>query len=107
MSGPVREHLPTTIVRVRFLGPIRRHIDARETQLELKAPVSVRSVLDALIERHGEHLRSLFYNQYGWMDPRLWVLIDGVSAGAKGGLDAPITGAEDIEIVLGQPISGG
>jgi molybdopterin converting factor small subunit len=107
MTDRSADSVTAATIHVRFLGPLRRHVESREAWLELERPVTVRRVLDSLIERHGDHLRSVFYNQYGWMDPRLWVLIDGVSAGARDGLDTQISGGEDVEIVLGQPISGG
>lgn len=94
-------------VRVRYLGPLRRRMGLREEALELTSPVTVREILENLVERHGADLRDVFFNQYGWMDPRLWVLVDGVSAGARDGLDTPVAGTEDIQIVLGQPITGG
>jgi hypothetical protein len=56
---------------------------------------------------HGQHLADLFFNQYGWLDPRLLVLIDGETAAARGGLEAPLTGDERIEMVLGVSMSGG
>jgi hypothetical protein len=80
---------------------------SRSEELALEAPITVRTVLDQLIENHGEGVRDLFFNQYGWLDPRLFFLIDGEGATLKGGLEAPITGNEEITLVLGIPMSGG
>jgi hypothetical protein len=80
---------------------------SRSEDLALEAPVTVRTVLERLIENHGEGVRDLFFNQYGWLDPRLFFLIDGEGATLKGGLEAPITGSEEITLVLGIPMSGG
>lgn len=107
MSEAARRDADPISVRVRYLGPLRNRMGRREESLEMDPPVTVRTLLEGLIERHGEDLRDVFFNQYGWMDPRLWVLIDGESAGARRGLDTPIAGTEDLQIVLGQPITGG
>jgi hypothetical protein len=100
--SPVR-----TVVRLAYMGGLARRMGSRSEELALEAPVTVRTVLEQLIERHGEGLRDLFFNQYGWLDPRLFFLIDGEGATLKGGLEAPITGTEEITLVLGIPMSGG
>jgi hypothetical protein len=94
-------------IRVRYLGPLRTRMGTPGETLAFDGVVTVRRVLERLIDRHGPDLRDVFINQYGWMDPRLWVLVDGESAGARRGLDTPLTGREDVQIVLGQPLSGG
>ena len=106
MSEPSPDSSSVTI-RVRYLGPLRSRMGVRGETLDVDGEVTVRAVLEQLIDRHGADLRDVFFNQYGWMDPRLWVLVDGESAGARRGLDTPLTGREDVQIVLGQPISGG
>ena len=97
----------TVTVHVRYLGPLRSRMGVRGETLGFDGEVTVRGVLERLIDRHGPDLRDVFFNQYGWMDPRLWVLVDGESAGARRGLDTPLTGREDVQIVLCQPLSGG
>jgi molybdopterin converting factor small subunit len=106
MSDPSPASGPVTI-HVRYLGPLRSRLGVRAEDLGFDGVVTVRRVLERLIDRHGPDMRDVFFNQYGWMDPRLWVLVDGESAGARRGLDTPLSGREDIQIVLGQPISGG
>lgn len=78
-----------------------------EELLCLKPPVTVRTVLDRLIEEHGEDLKDLFYNTQGWLDPRILFLIDGERPEAREGLDTPLSGDEEIQIVMGLPMSGG
>ena len=76
-------------------------------ELLLDPPVTVQSVLDRLVETHGDDVRDFFFNQYGWLDPRLFFLIDGEGANMKGGLGATITGREEITLILGIPMTGG
>jgi hypothetical protein len=96
-----------TTVRLSYMGGLARRMGSRSEELALESPVTVRTVLEQLIENHGEGVRDLFFNQYGWLDPRLFFLIDGEGATLKGGLEAPITGNEEITLVLGLPMSGG
>ena len=96
-----------TTVRLSYMGGLARRMGSKSEELALRAPVTVRTVLEQLIENHGEGVRDLFFNQYGWLDPRLFFLIDGEGATLKGGLEAPITGNEEITLVLGIPMSGG
>jgi hypothetical protein len=96
-----------TTVRLSYMGGLARRMGSRSEELALESPVTVRTVLEQLIENHGEGVRDLFFNQYGWLDPRLFFLIDGEGATLKGGLEAPITGDEEITLVLGIPMSGG
>src|SRR5688572_16049011 len=98
MGEPAAERVT---IHVRFLGPLRRRLGVPTEDLDFGAPVSVRDLLERLIADHGEDLRDTFFNQYGWMDPRLWVLVDGESAGARQGLDTPLSGQQDVQVVLG------
>ena len=104
MSGaaPVR-----TEIRLSYMGGLARRMGCKAEELALDPPVTVRSILQRLIETHGEGVRDLFFNQYGWLDPRLFFLIDGEGATLKGGLEAPITGTEEVTLVMGIPMSGG
>jgi len=102
-----RQASARTTVRLSYVGGLARRMGSRSEELALEAPITVRTVLDQLIENHGEGVRDLFFNQYGWLDPRLFFLIDGEGATLKGGLEAPITGSEEITLVLGIPMSGG
>jgi hypothetical protein len=101
---PVRTE---TTVRLSYMGGLARRMGGKTEELVLGAPVTVRAILDGLIERHGEDVRDLFFNQYGWLDPRLFFLIDGEGATLSGGLEAQVTGGEEITLVLGIPMSGG
>ena len=48
----------------------------------------------------------MFYNTQGWLDSRILFLIDGQRPEAREGLDTPISGDEEIQIVMGIPMSG-
>ena len=104
MSYPVSAR---TTIRLSYMGGLARRMGCKSEELMLDPPVTVRTVLDRLIEKHGEDVRDLFFNQYGWLDPRLFFLIDGEGATLNGGLEAPIVGDEEITLVLGIPMSGG
>ena len=47
------------------------------------------------------------FNQYGWLDPRLLIFVDGVHVGANGGIDDDIAGAKKLEITIALPMNGG
>ncbi|MDP6619933.1 MAG: MoaD/ThiS family protein [Nitrospinota bacterium] len=94
-------------IKVSYLGPLRRVVGCKEERLRLEPPVTVRSVLDHLICERGDHLKDVFYNIQGWLDPGIMFLIDGQRPEAREGLDTPISGEEEIQIVMGVPMSGG
>jgi len=98
---------PAVIIKLSFLGPLRFRLRTRTEELTLPAPVTVRHVVDRLIEVHGGEIRDLFYNQYGWLDPRVFFVVDGDSVVSRKGLDTPLTGNEEITIFLALPMSGG
>ena len=82
-------------------------MNCKEEHLRLEPPVSVRSVLEGLIQEHGNHLRDLFYNTQGWLDRRILFFIDGERAETRQGLDTRLTGQEEIQIVMALPMRGG
>jgi hypothetical protein len=94
-------------IRLSYVGQLRRRMGCASEELVLERPVTVRHVLDRLVETHGEDLLDVFYNQYGWLDPRLFFLIDGEGATSRGGLDAEVGDARELTLLLGIPMSGG
>ncbi len=94
-------------VTLSYVGGLARRMGCKTEELLLDPPLTVQSVLDRLVENHGDDVRDLFFNQYGWLDPRLFFLIDGEGANVKGGLEATITGREEITLILGIPMTGG
>ena len=99
--------MSTVDLKISYMGPLRRMMQCNEESLQLAPPITVRSILDELIQGHGEHLRDVFYSTQGWLDSRILFLIDGQRPEAREGLDTPISGEEKIQIVMGIPMSGG
>ena len=94
-------------IGITFLGPLRQQMNCKEEHLLFEPPITVRSILDRLIQEHGEHLTDLFYNTQGWLNPRILFLIDGEGPEARQGLETELTGQEEIQIVMGLSMSGG
>jgi len=98
----------TVKVRVSYLGALRHRMGCKEEAVTVGAPATVRTVLEHLISLHGSDLRDVFFNdQYGWVDSRLLVIIDGECGVRRTGGDVILTGAEEFQLLLGSPISGG
>lgn len=76
-------------------------------ELAFDGPVTVRAVLQRLVDIHGEEMTQIFYNQYGWLDPRLFFLIDREEGVVRRDLDAQLRNGEEITLVLGIPMTGG
>jgi hypothetical protein len=97
-------------VRLNYLGTLRRHMGCRGEEFTVARPATVKAVLDKLVEIHGDGLSDLFYNQYGWLDPRLFFLVDEdgtlIRATAQSEL-AGTDGTEQVTLMLGMPMSGG
>ena len=79
-------------IKIQYIGPLRKIMTCKEETLQVESPVTVRTVLDCLIQGHGGHLKDLFYNTQGWLDSRILFLIDGQRPEAREGLDTPISG---------------
>ena len=94
-------------IKLSYIGPLRQVMKCNEESLQIDPPVTVRAVLDGLIREHGEPLRDVFYNTQGWLDSRIMFLIDGQRPEAREGLDTPLSGEEEIQIVMGMPMTGG
>jgi len=97
----------TVDIRVSYIGNLRHQIGCRHDDLQFRSPVRVADVIEEIVGRHGEELRDWFYNQYGWLDPRCMVFVDGEDARERGGLDASLAGIDTIEIAIALPQAGG
>ncbi|MEZ5171188.1 MAG: MoaD/ThiS family protein [Acidimicrobiia bacterium] len=94
-------------IRVHYIGSLKHKLGCDHDHLVLQPTVCVRDVLEELVERHGAELRDWFYNQYGWLDPRCMVFIDGEDSRELGGLDASLDGVAEIEMAIALPMAGG
>ncbi len=94
-------------IRVHYVGNLKHKLGCDDDRLVLEPPMRVRDVLEVLVERHGAELRDWFYNQYGWLDPRCMVFIDGEDSRELGGLDASLDGVDEIEMAIALPMAGG
>ena len=98
---------PSVTVNLSFLGSLRTQMGTATDVVTVPAPASVRGVVEALIGLHGHAFSDLFYNQYGWLDPRVLFVVDGESVVSRQGLDTPLSGHEEIDVFLALPMSGG
>lgn len=97
-----------TTLTVAYFGSLRRRIGVREESVHFDSgPVRVRDVLERLVERHGDELRDWFYNQFGWLDPRCLVFVDGEDLTETDGLEADVTGARELKLTIALPMTGG
>jgi hypothetical protein len=97
-------------IRLNYLGSLRRHMGCRGEEFTVSRPVTVKAVLDRLVEIHGEDLTDIFYNQYGWLDPRLFFLVDEDGTLIRGTLESELGAGEpteEVTLMLGMPMSGG
>lgn len=95
------------VVRLRYLGGFRSLVGVRDEVVVLDKPARVRDVLNCLVERHGECLKQVLFNQYGWLDPRCFFLVDCDDGVIERDLDARIETDEQARLVLGMAMSGG
>jgi molybdopterin converting factor small subunit len=97
-----------TITDISFFGTLRRRIGCRELRLEFDSPnVTIRSIMERLIEIQGEDLREWLINDYGWVDSRCMIFIDGEHLPSVGCIDRDVTGAKRIQVALATPMAGG
>ena len=99
---------PKTTVNVSYFGTLRRRMGCREQDLEFDTPVvTIRSVLERLIEIQGEDFRDWVINDYGWVDSRCMIFVDGEHVNSVDCIDRDITGVDRLKIALATPMAGG
>ncbi len=99
---------PKTSVRVSFFGTLRKRVGCREQDLEFDSPkVTIRSVLERLIEIQGDDFRDWVINDYGWVDSRCMIFVDGEHVNSVDCIDRDITEADELKIALATPMAGG
>ena len=97
----------STNVHVHYVGMVRRAIKIKDERLELQGDFSLRSLLEQLVARHGSAIEDHVFDGT-YLSRASNVLVDGVNCQSLGGLDAPLGGAAEIEvIVFGPPPAGG
>ena len=98
----------TTTIDISFFGTLRKRVGCREVTLEFETrPVTIRSVLEKLIEIQGEDFRDWVINDYGWVDSRCMIFVDGEHQNSVDCIDTDVTGAEHLQIALATPMAGG
>ena len=86
---------------------VRRAIKIKDEHLELPGDSSLRSLLEQLVLRHGSAIEDHVFDGT-YLSRASNVLIDGINCQSLGGLDAPLGGAAEIEVVVfGPPPAGG
>ncbi len=99
---------PTTTINVSYFGTLRNRVGRREERLEFDSSnVTIRSVLERLIEIQGEDFRDWVINDYGWVDSRCMIFVDGEHLNSVECIDHDITGAKQLKIALATPMAGG
>ena len=97
-----------TTTDISFFGTLRRRIGCREIHLEFDSPsITIRLILERLIEIHGEDLREWLINDYGWVDSRCMIFVDGELLPSVGCIDQDVTGAKHLQLALATPMAGG
>ena len=90
-----------------YLGPLRAKMGCAEETVEVAQPATVRSVLDELARIHGDDVGGLFFNQYGWQDPRLICLVASKDGPTEVGLDSSLADRTALSLMLGMPMTAG
>lgn len=100
--------MAATTINVSFFGTLRTRVGCREQDLEFDSPtVTIRSVLERLIEIQGEDFRDWVINDYGWVDSRCMIFLDGEHVNSVDCIDRDLTGVDQLKIALATPMAGG
>ncbi len=98
----------TTTIEIAFFGTLRKRVGCKEQTLEFNTPnVTIRTVLERLIEIQGEDFRDWVINDYGWVDSRCMIFVDNVHLNSVECIDQDVTGATQLKIALATPMAGG
>lgn len=86
-------------VTVVYWGLVRSALKLREESLRVPAGATVRAVLAALRQRHGNAFEDAVFTADGTLVSNAMLLLDGRNV-ASGALDAPLQGAASLHILL-------
>ena len=99
---------PTTTIEVSFFGTLRKRVGVKQQTLTFDEPaVTIRSILERLIEIQGEDFRDWVINDYGWVDSRCMIFVDDEPLNSVECIDRDVTGATQLKIALATPMAGG
>ena len=94
-------------VRVAYFGVIRGAAATGEETLRLPAGATVRQLIAALVQRHGEAFGESLFWQDGEPLPFVTVLLDGRDIFHLRGLETPLPSTAEAQIVLMPAAMGG
>lgn len=95
-------------VKVSYFGLVQNAVGLREEELQLPAGSSIRGMLEALGERHGNTFRYGVLTSDGKLRPTTRVLLNGRDVEELGGLDTRLKGSAEVSItVVVYPVEGG
>lgn len=87
-------------VRVRYSGLVRNVVGKNEEEVQVPGDLTVRQLLQLLIERHGNSFRDSLLAVGGQLLPNALVLVSGRDVAEIGGLDAEVGRDKDISIAV-------
>ncbi len=98
---------PVVSVRVVYSGLLRHVLSAPEETVSIPHGSTLRELLEVLAQRHGEPFREAMFVGVGQIVPNAIVLLDGVDAQQRGGLDTAIHGQTAAQVLLMTAACGG
>lgn len=90
----------STTIQVLYFGLVRNVVKEAEERLTLPAGATVRELLDALCQKHGEALRDALFTVENTLVANVVILLDGNNIFYQKGLDTVIDDQQSLHVLL-------
>jgi len=98
----------TCVIQVDYIGVIHHVLKNTEEQYSVPLGSTVKDLLQRLVERHGEELAGCILRSDGQLSPLVEVFLNNEDIGRLQGLNTPLTGEDQVSILVGLfPMKGG
>lgn len=97
--------MSTRVIRVIFLGSFRQATGSRTAEFPIEEKETVRDLLTKLIDRFGDGLRKVMWDEMGQLRQNLIIRLDGENINSKEGLATQVRGGQ--EVIVMPAVTGG
>ncbi|MBI4320612.1 MAG: MoaD/ThiS family protein [Chloroflexi bacterium] len=94
-------------IRVRYFGLIRNVVGRQDDEVPADGLMTVRQVLEALVERHGEGFRDAVLAGGGLLRPTALVFLNGKDIAKLGGIDVLLDRDDEVSVAVVTHALGG
>ncbi len=95
-----REGVGARSLKVRYMGLAKNVVGKNEEEVAIPGGAKVRDLLEILVERHGEDLKTILFSAQGTVRSTASVLVGGQDVRGKDGLDTRLDGVQEASLMI-------